>query len=80
MSDSLFRKLWLNKLPAQTTLILATLPDDLDLMKTAEIADKINDVTIINGVDVPTPHDTPIEDMIYKLQQQINKLSAQMER
>lgn len=42
MSDSLFRKLWLDKLPAQTTQILATLPVDLDLLKTAEIADKIN--------------------------------------
>ncbi|CAE1317917.1 unnamed protein product [Acanthosepion pharaonis] len=51
MSESLFRKLWLDKLPPYTSQILATVPDDLDLSRIAEIADKINEVPSISSVD-----------------------------
>ncbi|CAE1156220.1 unnamed protein product [Acanthosepion pharaonis] len=80
MSDSLFRKLWMDKLPTHTTQILATLPEDLDLEKTAEIADKISDAATISSVNAPTLRDTPREDEFNKLQQQINRLSEQIDR
>ncbi|CAE1310342.1 unnamed protein product [Acanthosepion pharaonis] len=41
MSDTVLRKLWMDKLSPQTSQILVSLPDDLDLQRLAEIADKI---------------------------------------
>lgn len=71
MSDSFFRKLWMEKLTPHTTQILATYQEVLDLKKTAEIADKISDAKTIHGINVAVPHDTPVEDVISKLHQQI---------
>lgn len=79
MSESLFRKLWFDKLPVQTSQILATLPDDLDLLKTAEIADKMNDVAVISCVDALVSHETTMADTVYQLQQQLERLSTQIE-
>ncbi|CAE1169586.1 unnamed protein product [Acanthosepion pharaonis] len=69
----------MDKLPTHTTQILATLPEDLDLEKTAEIADKISDAATISSVNAPTLRDTPREDEFNKLQQQINRLSEQID-
>ncbi|CAE1304533.1 unnamed protein product [Acanthosepion pharaonis] len=77
MSESLFHKLWLDKLPPHTSQILATLHDDLDLSKTAEIADKINDVSTISSVDSPVPTDAAMMDIIEQLKQQLERLSTQ---
>lgn len=43
MSEVVLKKLWMDKLQTHTTQILASLPDDLQLEKIAEIADKIHD-------------------------------------
>lgn len=79
MSESLFRKLWLDKLPPYTSQILATLPDDLDLSRIAEIADKINDVPNIGSVDSPVPTDAAMMDVIEQLKQQLERLSTQVQ-
>lgn len=42
MSDNFLRKLRMDKLHMHTTQILSSRPDDLDLQRLAEIADKIN--------------------------------------
>ncbi|CAE1287471.1 unnamed protein product [Acanthosepion pharaonis] len=70
----------MDKLPTHTAQILATLPEDLDLMKMAEIADKITEAKALNSMHIPEPHGTPVDDLINKLQQQINKLSIQLDR
>ncbi|CAE1232971.1 unnamed protein product [Acanthosepion pharaonis] len=59
--------------------ILATLPDDLDLSRIAEIADKINDVPSINSVDSPVPTDAAMMDVIEQLKQQLERLSTQVQ-
>lgn len=79
MSESLFRKLWLDKLPPYTSQILATLPDDLDLSRIAEIADKISDVPTISSVDSPVPTDAAMRDVIEQLKQQLERLSTQVQ-
>lgn len=48
-------------------------------MKMAEIADKINEAKTLNSMHVPVPHDTLVDDLIKKLQQQLNKLSMQLD-
>lgn len=53
MSDSLIRKLWIDKLPIHTAQILATLPEDLDMLKMAEIAHKINEAKALDRMHMP---------------------------
>ncbi|CAE1245057.1 Retrovirus-related Pol polyprotein from transposon opus,Retrovirus-related Pol polyprotein from transposon gypsy [Acanthosepion pharaonis] len=43
MSDTVLRQLWLDKIHGNTIQILASLPDEIELQKLAEIADKIAD-------------------------------------
>ncbi|CAE1303359.1 unnamed protein product [Acanthosepion pharaonis] len=43
MSDTVLRQLWLDKLHVNTIQILASLPDEIEIQKLAEIADKIAD-------------------------------------
>ncbi|CAE1291676.1 unnamed protein product [Acanthosepion pharaonis] len=76
MSDTLLRKLWLDKLPTHTAQILATLPEDLNLLRVAAITDRIVESysTHISSAD-----STPGDDTLKKMQQQV-KLSMQLER
>ncbi|CAE1293083.1 unnamed protein product [Acanthosepion pharaonis] len=52
MSKTLLRKLWLDKLPTHTAQILATLPEDLDLIRVAEIADRIVEARTLNNIHI----------------------------
>lgn len=49
-------------------------------MKMAEIANKINEAKALNSMHVHEPHGTPVDALISKLEQQINKLSIQLDR
>ncbi|CAE1239781.1 unnamed protein product [Acanthosepion pharaonis] len=80
MSEVLPRKLWLDKLPIHTAQILTTLPEDLDLLQVAAIADRIVQARTLNGTHISSADSTPRDDTLKKMQQQINKLSTQLER
>lgn len=41
MSDAVLQQLWLDKFNTSTVQILASLPEDINLQKLSEIADKI---------------------------------------
>lgn len=80
MSETLLKKLWLDKLPTHTAEILATLPDDLELVKVAEMADKITETREINSTHFTESNSTDTDDVINRLQRQIDKLYLQVER
>lgn len=64
ISNTVLPKLWMDKLHTNTTQILASLPDDLDLQKLAEITDKINDNKPTNAVfaAIQSPSVTVVSD------------------
>ena len=66
MSETVLKKLWTDKLHTHTTQILASLPEDLDLERVSEIADRIHEnnqnqnvyATSYNSTNDITPRNT----------------------
>ncbi|CAE1299721.1 unnamed protein product [Acanthosepion pharaonis] len=70
---------WLYKLLTHTAQILAILPEDLDLLRVAAIADKIVEKRTLNSTHISSTGSTPHDDIL-QIQQQIDELSTQLER
>lgn len=68
MSEALLRKLWLDKLPTHTAYILATLPEDLDLLRVAAIANRIVETRTLNSTHISSVDSTPRDDTLKKMQ------------
>ncbi|CAE1280150.1 unnamed protein product [Acanthosepion pharaonis] len=80
MSEASLRKLWIDKLPTHTAQILATLPEDLDLLRVAAIADKIVEKKTLTSIHISLTNSTSHDYILQKIQQQIDELSTQLER
>ncbi|XP_071568714.1 uncharacterized protein [Temnothorax nylanderi] len=77
--DSLFRTLWLGKLPAQMQVILATRQGDR-LEEVAEQADRIhevNDRAVVAAVELAGAEKTTLEAQIQALTKQVAALTTQ---
>ena len=67
MSETVLKKLWTDKLHTHTPQILASLPEDLELERVSEIADRIHEnnqnqnvyATSYNSTNDATPRNTP---------------------
>ena len=67
MSETVLKKLWTDKLHTHTTQILASLPEDLDLERVSEIANRIHEnnqnqnvyAKSYNSTNDATPRNTP---------------------
>ncbi|XP_070170848.1 uncharacterized protein [Polyergus mexicanus] len=78
ISEQLLRTLWLERLPSQMQVILATKIEDR-LKDVAEQADCIAEVTSRNMVTTATaPASSSLEDQIKTLTQQLAKLTQQV--
>lgn len=74
ISTTVFRQMWLDKLPADIVRILAALADDMDIQKLATIADKVADTTPIRHISATETVDGLVPDV----NRQIQKLSAEL--
>ncbi|GFT05715.1 uncharacterized protein NPIL_436671 [Nephila pilipes] len=82
VGEPLLKSLWLGRLPNGTQTILAALNESLDQL--ALIADKINDLTFLQGINsvaATSNHNTEhVEQQIVQLTQQVNELTSFMKR
>lgn len=78
MSETVLKKLWTDKLNTHTTQILASLPDELELEKVSEIADKIHDNSQDQNVYATTTQ-TNTPDKVTELSQCITNLTMQVQ-
>ncbi|XP_015925323.2 uncharacterized protein [Parasteatoda tepidariorum] len=82
VGDTLLKSLWLGRLPNGTQTILAALSEDLDQLAT--VADKINDLSIHQGVNsvaaTSNSHTSRLEQQVAQLTQQVNELTAFVKR
>ncbi|CAE1286036.1 unnamed protein product [Acanthosepion pharaonis] len=83
MSDTVLRQLWLDKIHGNTIQILASLPDEIELQKLAEIADKIADNQPASPVYAATQRQ-PVASVVdaddmRKLSDRLAQLSIQLQ-
>ncbi|CAE1286290.1 unnamed protein product [Acanthosepion pharaonis] len=75
ISTTVFRQMWLDKLPPDVVRILAALADDMDIQKLATIADKIIDTAPIKHISATNTGDGLVPD----IDRQIQKLSTELQ-
>ncbi|XP_071854547.1 uncharacterized protein [Apostichopus japonicus] len=77
LEESILKQLFLQRLPTNVQLVLASSSDDVKLEQLAELADKILEVAIptVNAVATTTPE----VSNIHRLEQQVERLSRQLE-
>ena len=75
LEDRILRQLFLQRLPQNVHLILASSSDTVDLEQVAVIADKIIEIapTVATCSNTPSPH--AIDARISQLQAQVNQLT-----
>ncbi|CAE1263959.1 unnamed protein product [Acanthosepion pharaonis] len=81
ISTTVFRQMWLDKLPADIVRILAALADDMDIQKLATIADKVADTTPIRHISATETVDGLVPDVnrqIQKLSSELQEISIQL--
>ncbi|CAE1305659.1 unnamed protein product [Acanthosepion pharaonis] len=76
ISATVFRQMWLDKLPSEMVRILAALTDDVDMQKLTMIADKIADTAPVRQISSTETVDGLVPDV----NQQIQKLSSELKR
>ncbi|CAE1297229.1 unnamed protein product [Acanthosepion pharaonis] len=75
ISTTVFKQMWLDKLPPEVVRILAALADDVDIQKLAIIADKITDTAPIKHISATNTGDGLMPD----IDRQIQKLSTDLQ-
>lgn len=75
ISTTVFKQMWLDKLPPEVVRILAALAEDVDIQKLAIIADKITDTAPIKHISATNTRDGLMPD----IDRQIQKLSTELQ-
>ncbi|CAE1289939.1 unnamed protein product [Acanthosepion pharaonis] len=80
ISATVFRQMWLDKLPPEMVRTLAALIDDVDIQKLAMIADKIADTAPVRQISSTETVDGPdVNQQIQKLSSELKRISLQLQ-